>query len=98
MVPTGKNPPMTNTSAWDSLAPTDAAAPPLDTVSYGPEMPGERELRLLGDVKGKRVLELGCGTGQAAIVLARKGAHAIAIDASARQLAAARRFAEREEV
>ena len=70
----------------------------LDAVNYGPEMPSERELRLLGDVKGKRVLDLGCGSGQASIALARQGAHAIALDASARQLERARRLAEAEEV
>ena len=69
-----------------------------DTVSYGPEMPSERELRLLGDVKGKRILDLGCGTGQAAIALAKQGAHAIALDASQPQLDRARRLAQTEEV
>ena len=69
-----------------------------DTVRYGPDLPGERELRLLGDVKGKRVLDLGCGTGQAAIAFARQGAHAIAIDASASRLAAGRALAAAEEV
>ncbi len=89
---------MTNTNAWDRLASGELPALALDSVAYGPEMPGERDLRLLGDVQGKRVLELGCGSGQAAIVLARQGAHAIALDASARQLAAARRAAEAHEV
>jgi len=95
-------PSVTNTSAWDRLA---QAAPNgsepsvrLDTVSYGPDMPDERELRLLGDVTGKRVLDLGCGSGQASIAFARQGAHAIALDASARQLERARRLAATEEV
>ena len=44
------------------------------TFSYGPNGPTERELRLLGDVKGKRVLELGCGTGETAVALAQQGA------------------------
>lgn len=69
-----------------------------DTVHYGPDLPGERELRLLGDVRGKRVLDLGCGTGQASIAVARQGAHAIAIDASATRLAEGRKLAEAEEV
>jgi SAM-dependent methyltransferase len=89
---------VTNTTAWDRLASNPEPAPRLDTVGYGPEMPSERELRLLGDVKGKRVLDLGCGSGQASIALARQGAHAIALDASARQLARARKLAEAEEV
>ncbi|MDQ1532325.1 MAG: hypothetical protein QOF28_86 [Actinomycetota bacterium] len=89
---------MTNTEAWDRLAGVAGTAPRLDAVDYGPEMPSERELRLLGDVAGKRVLDLGCGAGQASIALARQGAHAIALDASAAQLARARRLAEAEEV
>jgi SAM-dependent methyltransferase len=94
----GQNPRVTNTTAWDRLASVPDAELRLDTVSYGPEMPGERELRLLGDVKGKRILDLGCGLGQASIALARQGAHAIALDASARQLARARQLAEEAEV
>jgi SAM-dependent methyltransferase len=49
-------------------------------------------------VKGKRILDLGCGAGHAAIALARQGAHAIALDASPRQLERGRRLAEAEEV
>jgi SAM-dependent methyltransferase len=56
------------------------------------------ELRLLGDVRSKRVLDLGCGTGAAAVTLAREGAVVIALDASAALLAKARVRAEREEV
>jgi len=89
---------VTNTTAWDRLASGPESGAGFDTVGYGPEMPGERELRLLGDVKGKRVLDLGCGEGQASITLARQGAHAIALDASARQLARGRQRAEAEEV
>src|SRR5207244_9652565 len=56
----------------------------------------EAELRLLGDLKGKRVLELGCGGGQCSIAFARQGATAIGVDFSAEQLAFARRLVERE--
>jgi len=37
------------------------------------------ELKLLGNVAGKRVLELGCSDAEAAIVLAGQGAHVIAV-------------------
>ncbi|MGH9023487.1 MAG: class I SAM-dependent methyltransferase, partial [Acidimicrobiia bacterium] len=74
------------------------AAIPTDVASYGVGLPTERELRLVGSVKGKRVLDLGCGGGQASIAFARQGAHSIAIDASREQLGFARRLADREEV
>ena len=60
--------------------------------------PSERELRLLGDLRGKRVLDLGCGTGAAAIGFAHQGAIVIALDGSDARLAHARERAEREEV
>ena len=34
----------------------------------------------LGDVRGKRVLELGCGPGDYTVMLARRGAHVTALD------------------
>jgi SAM-dependent methyltransferase len=55
-------------------------------------------LRLLGSVKGKRVLELGCGTGEAAIAFAQEGATVIAIDGSEERISAARAAAETAEV
>lgn len=36
----------------------------------------------LGEVRGKRVLDLGCGHGMASVVLARRGAHVTACDLS----------------
>ena len=46
---------------------------PHHVVSYGPDIPNERAYRLLGNVEGKRVLELGCGGEQASIALAHQG-------------------------
>lgn len=54
--------------------------------------------RLLGEVAGKRVLELGCGDGARAIDLARSGATVLAVDPSEAAVAAARARAERSEV
>jgi ubiquinone/menaquinone biosynthesis C-methylase UbiE len=68
------------------------------TFSYGPNGPTERELRLLGDVKGKRVLELGCGTGETAVALAQQGAVVIGIDTSEERLAIARARGDDAEV
>lgn len=93
-------PPETAAAAWDRYAEEYQAAAQLPTnvAVYGPDIPTESEPRLLGDIKGKRVLDLGCGGGQALIAFARQGATAIGIDHSGAQLAFARRLAEREEV
>jgi SAM-dependent methyltransferase len=63
---------------------------------YGPDIGTEADFRLLGDLKGKRVLELGCGGAQCSIAFARQGATAIGIDFSVEQLAYARHLCERE--
>lgn len=65
---------------------------------YGPDGPGEHDLRLVGDVAGKRVLDLGCGDGNAAVTLAKDGAVVIAVDSSEARLARGRRRAEEAEV
>jgi SAM-dependent methyltransferase len=52
----------------------------------------ERELRALSEVRGRDVLELGCGTAYWSAWLARRGARVVGLDNSARQLANARRF------
>jgi SAM-dependent methyltransferase len=89
---------VTNTESWDRVAERAVPGRDTDAVNYGPAGPTERELRLLGDVNGRRVLDLGCGVGQAAVALARQGATAIAVDASNGMLEQARRLAERHEV
>ncbi len=91
---------MSNVEAWDRaadkfVAEVDAA---LDSVSYGADMPDDRELRLVGRVQGKRVLELGCGAGHNAVALALQGATVTAIDGSHSMLEHARRLANEYEV
>lgn len=46
----------------------------------------ERQLKVLGPVRGKRVLELGCGAAQWSIELRRRGAAAVGLDNSFQQL------------
>jgi len=67
-------------------------------VHYGPISPGESDLRLLGDVKDKDVLEIGCGGGQNTIVLAKWGARSVGLDISEEQLKHARKLAKKEKV
>ena len=74
------------------------AATAADVIRYGPDIATEAELRLLGHVAAKRVLELGCGAGAGSVVMALQGARAIGVDFSAQHLSAARRLAERSGV
>lgn len=70
--------------------------PPHDTA-----YPLEYAFHLLGDVRGKTVLDIGCGTGQNTVVLVRRGAHVIAMDISPELVALAERrlrIAGRDEV
>jgi ubiquinone/menaquinone biosynthesis C-methylase UbiE len=50
----------------------------------------ERDLHVLGDVRGRDVLELGCGAARWSVDLARRGARMVGLDFSAARLAQAR--------
>jgi ubiquinone/menaquinone biosynthesis C-methylase UbiE len=55
-----------------------------------------RVIASLGPLAGKRVLDVGCGTGNAALEAARRGAEVVAIDPAPRLVEVARRRAEAE--
>lgn len=59
--------------------------PPSDTA-----FPLEYAFWLLGDVRGKTVLDFGCGTGENIVPLVERGARVIGIDISAELIALAR--------
>lgn len=59
-----------------------------------PESVDEADARVLGEVAGRRVLEVGCGAAQCARWLASRGAHSVGLDLSTRQLQHARRIDE----
>jgi SAM-dependent methyltransferase len=63
-----------------------------------PEGLREADARLLGDVRGRRVLELGCGAAAAARWLRGQGADVVAMDLSAGMLRHAREAADRSGV
>ncbi len=72
------------------------AAPPRDTA-----YPLEYSYHLLGDVRGRRIVDFGCGSGANTALLAHRGAHIWAIDISEdllrlgqRRLALSGRFGE----
>ena len=71
----------------------------LEHIHYGPNVPTEDDLRLVGDFRDKDVIEVGCGGGQNAVVFKRRGARRVAgIDISEAQIAYARDLAQREGV
>jgi SAM-dependent methyltransferase len=92
--------PIDNAAAWDRYAAAyqSGAQLPTSVAHYGPDIPTEAQLHLLGDLRGRRVLELGCGGAQCSIAFAKQGATAIGVDFSSEQLAFARRLCDREEV
>ncbi len=69
-----------------------------EDVHYGPISPGESELKLLGNVEGKNSLEIGCGGGQNAIVLAKWGTTSVGLDVSEEQIDHAKSLANMEKV
>lgn len=84
---------MSNTESFDRL---EAQLPRTELeVRYGRNGPTDRELRLVGSVTGKRTLDLGTGSGQAAVAFAKRGATSIALDTSAERVSEARTLAER---
>jgi SAM-dependent methyltransferase len=82
-----------NRAAWNRSAP-DYAEPGRRKWAGGPSwgiwsIP-ETEARILPDVEGLDVIELGCGTGYVSAWLSRRGARPVGIDLSEEQLATAR--------
>jgi len=67
-------------------------------IHYGPGSPNEKYFKLLGNLKGKKVLEIGCGGAQCGIAMAKQGAEVTGIDISEEQLKFAKRLAEKNKV
>jgi SAM-dependent methyltransferase len=84
----------TNQREWDEAADDyqqrHAALLGVSEVCWGVWGVPEREVRALGEVQGKDVLELGAGAAQWSILLAKQGARPVALDISSRQLDHAR--------
>jgi 2-polyprenyl-3-methyl-5-hydroxy-6-metoxy-1,4-benzoquinol methylase len=83
---------------WDRMGfPQDPLTP--QTIARYVTREGAREAwsdypyTVLGDVRGKRILELGCGSGSNAILLALRGATVVGVDLHPGAVTAARRRA-----
>lgn len=86
--------------AWDRASKVylERRGHDVASISYGNLAPTEDTLQLLGDLHGKRILDIGCGGGQNAIACALGGASVVGLDLSVAQLMAARKLAEAHEV
>ena len=73
---------------WDAMSRwyQDESIISVKQVHYSPFAPGEDTFKLLGDVSGKMILELGCGAAHNAISLTGNGALVTAVDFSEQQL------------
>jgi SAM-dependent methyltransferase len=85
-----------NRDSWDADADNWAelgrGAWAANRITWGIFSVPEPDVRLLPAVDGLDVVELGCGTGYVSGWLARRGARAVGVDNSGRQLATARRL------
>jgi 2-polyprenyl-3-methyl-5-hydroxy-6-metoxy-1,4-benzoquinol methylase len=75
----------------------NSAIPPSVVTRYTecrkPWLPPEFHFYALGDVHGKRILDVGCGDGGNSILLALKGACVVGVDISSRAIDAAKQRA-----
>lgn len=84
---------------WDRISQSYQAKMriPTDDVYWGEFVASERQLKLLGDVRGKKILEICCGGAQNSIALLKWGAEAYGIDLSRNQILYGKRLARSEE-
>ena len=73
---------------------------PVDNIYYGPFCPTEKELKIIdvGNIKNKKILELGCGGGQCSVFLSKNGAICSGIDISEKQIQYATKLAKKNNV
>jgi SAM-dependent methyltransferase len=87
-----------NRAAWDGMSDWYQShhGPDISARAdaWGAWRHPEADLRVLPEVRGRDVLELGCGAGQWSVWLAGQGARVTGLDLSGRQLEHARRAAD----
>jgi ubiquinone/menaquinone biosynthesis C-methylase UbiE/ADP-ribose pyrophosphatase YjhB (NUDIX family) len=94
------SPPPDNAAAWDAIAAAwqdERYGDRFGTKLMWSWRASEDDLHLLDDVRGKRAIVLGCGGGQDAVALEKLGAVVTGVDASAVQIAYAKKYALRNE-
>jgi SAM-dependent methyltransferase len=87
-----------NKSAWNKHSPRyqKEAGFNNNTFDFGdPRCPTDDDLQLIGDVRNKEILELGCGGANVGIILAKRGGLVTGIDISEQQIKYARNAANR---
>ena len=88
----------TNKKSWDLHARrfyTESELP-LDYVDFDSnDYPSDKDLNIIGDVKGLTVLEIGSGSCNCGIALARNGANVTCLDLSQEQLNIGKEVAEK---
>ena len=72
----------TATKTWERLTSDAPVSRVRETVRAGRDRMRETMLNTLGDVRGKRILDAGCGAGQMTHERALRGAEVVAVDIS----------------
>ncbi len=79
------------TTFWDSAWSSEKLTKGTEMIDrYIPKSSVEFSYSLLGDITGKKLLEIGCGSGYETVEFCQKGAFVIAIDLSTESVKAAK--------
>lgn len=75
-------------NGWDRVSENyqQKSGIPTDDVYWGDFVATESQLKILGNVRGKRILEIACGGAQNSVVLSKWGAKTFGVDLSRKQI------------
>ncbi len=82
---------------WESVSQWYMRYLEEDVDSYHAKVIIPNLLRLLGNVQGKKIIDLGCGDGTIGHILANKGARVVGVDGSQTLIAQAKKEAQENE-
>jgi ubiquinone/menaquinone biosynthesis C-methylase UbiE len=73
---------------WDKISENyqQKSGIPTNDVYWGDFVATESQLKILGNVRGKRILEIGCGGAQNSVALSKWGAKTFGVDLSRKQI------------